>query len=163
MRSSSSEPSGSGPRPNARRRGWPRGVGTSRASSRGASARTVPIPTATASDGGAQLVDEPAARLARHPAPPGTATRPSSVTATLYVTNGRPVDTHVRQASFCTRASQRVDELDLDARLAQPLEAAGRLGVRVAHADDDPRDAGAERASVHGGVVPQCAHGSSVT
>ena len=77
-------PSGSGPRPNASRRGWPRGVGTSRASSRGASARTVPIPTATASEARAQLVDEPP-RLSSPDThrSPGTATRPSSVTATL--------------------------------------------------------------------------------
>ena len=37
---------------------------------------------------------------------PGTATRPSSVNATLYVTNGRSCDFHVRHASFWRRASK---------------------------------------------------------
>ena len=37
---------------------------------------------------------------------PGTTTRPSSETATLYVTNGRPSDFHVRHASFWTCAAQ---------------------------------------------------------
>ena len=38
---------------------------------------------------------------------PGRRRAPSSVTATLSVTNGRPSVTQVRQASFCRRASNR--------------------------------------------------------
>ena len=80
------------------------------------------------------------------------------------MTNGRPRETHVRQASFCARASSESIELDLDAGRLEPLEPARRLGVRVARAGDDARDARGERSrSVHGGVVPQCAHGSIVT
>ena len=63
-------PGGSGPRPNASRRGW-RAASTSRASSRGASARTVPIPTATASTLRAQLVHAPPRLLAGDPAAAG--------------------------------------------------------------------------------------------
>ena len=71
-RSSSSDSGGSGPRPKASRRGW-RTTGTSRASRRGSSARTVPIPTATASDCGSELVDVTARCLARDPARAGHA------------------------------------------------------------------------------------------
>ena len=138
-------PAGSGPRPNARRRGWPRGVGTSRASSRGASARTVPMPTATASDGGAQLVHEPAALLAGHPAPAGHGD-PAVERDRDLVGDERPAARDPRPPRLVLRARlEAVVELGLDAGLAQPLEPAGRLGVRVARAGHDPRDAGRDR------------------
>ena len=148
-RSSSSEPSGSGPRPKASRRGWPRGVGTSRASSLGLSQRTVPMPTATASD---------AARIRctslREASPvtqrsPGTVTRPSSVIATLKVTNGRPlVDPRAPLLELLARAERElaVRERDLDAGRAQLLEpAALDARVRVLLPRDDPRYSRLER------------------
>src|SRR5581483_5111208 len=82
-RSSSGEPAGSGPRPNASRRGCPRGVGTSRASRLGSSARTVPMPTATASAAArSSCTSRRDASPVTHRSP-GTVTRPSSVVATL--------------------------------------------------------------------------------
>ncbi len=82
LSNSSSEPAGSGPRPKASRRGC-RTTGTSRASSRGSSARTVPIPTATASDAARSSWTSRRASSPLTQRRPGTVTRPSSETATL--------------------------------------------------------------------------------
>ena len=79
---------------------------TSRASSRGASARTVPIPTATASDAARSSCTRRRDSSPETQRRPGTVTRPSSVTAALYVTNGRPSDFQTRHASFCRRAAR---------------------------------------------------------
>ena len=94
-----------GPWPNASRRGC-FVAPTSRASSRGSSARTVPIPTATASTDARSSCTSRRDSSPDTQRRPGTTTRPSSVTATLYVTNGRPSATHVRHASFWRRASE---------------------------------------------------------
>ena len=104
LRSSSSEPAGSGPLPNASRRGW-RTASTSRAFNLGASARTVPMPTATASDAARSSCTRRRDASPETQRRPGSETRPSSVTAALYVTNGRPSAFHVRHASFWRRAS----------------------------------------------------------
>ena len=65
------DPPGSGPRPNASRRGWPRGTATSRASRRRGIRPHRAHPDRDRVRRRAQLVDEPAALLARDPAAPG--------------------------------------------------------------------------------------------
>jgi hypothetical protein len=89
-----------GPLPKTSRRGW-RTAPTSRAVSCGSSARTVPIPTATAST----CARSSWTRLREagpeiHRLLPGTVTRPSRVCANFNTTNGRRRETHVRHASF---------------------------------------------------------------
>ena len=70
-------------------------------------------------------------------------TRPSSVIAALYVTNGRPSAFHVAPRLVLAPRGEIVEELDLDPGVGEPREAASvDDGVRIARADDDTRDAG---------------------
>ena len=78
---------------------------TSRASRRGFSSRTVPIPTATASDAARNWCTSRRDASPETQREPGLVTRPSSVTAALYVTKGLFDVTHRRQASFWRRAA----------------------------------------------------------
>ena len=142
-RSSRAESGGSGPRPKASLRGC-RVTGTSRASSRGASARTVPIPTATASS---------AARSSwtrrREASPvtqrvPGTVTRPSSGDRRLVDDERAPETLPGAPGLVLPSRLEAVVELDLDPGRAKPLEASGRLRVRVEAAGDDPGDSRGE-------------------
>ena len=164
-RSSSSEPSGSGPRPNAIRSGW-RTTGTSRASSRGLSQRTVPIPTATASDCARRTWTSVRDASPVTQREPGTRTRPSSVMATLYVTNGLPAVTHVLHSSICWRQrnarslSASPVSTPASRSFARPPPCAGLGSSCPATTLVTPASS---RASTHGGVAPWCAHGSSVT
>ena len=82
LRSSSSDPSGSGPRPNASRRGCDDGADVA-CRQRGSSARTVPIPTATASTDARSSCTRRRLASPETQREPGTVTRPSSVIATL--------------------------------------------------------------------------------
>ena len=147
LRSSSSDPSGSGPRPKASRRGCRDGADVA-ARQRGSSARTVPIPTATASDRRPQLVHAPAALLAGHPARAGHRHAPVERHRDL-VGDERPTARDPDAPGLVLRPRlPRVDDLDLDAGRAEPLEAAPvDLRVRIADAGDDARDAG-----LHDGV-----------
>ena len=79
------------------------------------------------------------------------------------MTNGGRFETHVRHASFCARASNEVDQLDLDARRPQPIEPASCSGADRG-SDDDPRDAGRRGPRRRkAAVCPWWEHGSSVT
>ena len=111
-----------------------------------------------------QLVHAPPALARRRPSAfPGTATRPSSVTATFQVTNGLPSVTHVRQASFCARAAKESTSSTSTpaSRSRSTPPAASGFGSR------EPTTTfatpAATIASVHGGVDPWCAQGSIVT
>ena len=155
-------PSGSGPRPNASRRGCRRRVDLARVEPRSVGVHR-PHPDGDGVGGGAELVDEPPRLLARHPARAGH--------GDAAVERDRGLVGDERAAERDPRAPglvllprlEAVVELDLDARRAQPLEPAGGLGVRVERARDDAGDPAARIASTHGGVVPWCAHGSIVT
>ena len=144
LRSSRSRPSGSGPREKTSRRGWPFGVSTSRASSRGRSARAVPPPTATASTCARSSWTSAAALLAGHPALAGH--DDASVERRRHlVDHERPPVAHPRPPGLVLDARlPRVDELDVDPVRAQPLLATRSLRVRVARAEDDALDTGGE-------------------
>ena len=96
---------------------------------------------------GAQLVRPAAALLAGHPARiPGhdAASRPSSVIAALYVTNGRPSEAHVRTPS--SAAARAVRGRPRQARPRSRRRAAGRSRARSPaytdlRAHHDPREA----------------------
>ena len=162
-RSSSSEPSGSGPVPKASRRGW-RFTSTSRASRRGFSRRTVPMPTATASDAARSswtrrrdvLARDPA--LARHGDPPVERHR-------RLVGDERPAEGDPGSPRLVLAPRlEAVGVLDLDPVRPEPLEPALRLGVRVERARRrHATTPAASTASTHGGVVPWWVHGSIVT
>ena len=94
---------------------------------------------------------------------PGCVIRPSAVTATLYVTNGRPSDFHVRHASLRARASKESTSstsTPAARRRSSPPEASRFGSSEPATTFATPA---ASTASVHGGVVPWWAHGSIVT
>src|SRR6187431_1925860 len=97
----------------------------------------------------------------------GTTTRPSRVTADLYVTNGRRAETHVLHASFWRRASAAWSPSTSSTstppsrRRAKPRPSVLGFGSR---APTTTRAMPAARiASTQGGVRPWCAQGSSVT
>src|SRR3954469_5478277 len=152
VRSSSSDPAGSGPRPKARRRGW-REASTSRASRRGASARTGPTPTPPAAaapqgphadrDGvrsRAQPVHSAARVLPRHPAAAGNGDAPVEGDRRLVGDEGAVKGLPDAPRLVLAARGEVVDDLDLDSRGANPLDAATvdhRVGI--AGTDDDAR------------------------
>src|SRR3954470_493996 len=150
------------------RRGW-RWTPSTRAVSCGSSATAVPIPTATASTAARQRCAS--VRLASQEihleSPVAVATLPSSVIADLNSTHGRPVRACLRNAWLPSRArvasspSATMTSTPSSRRIPRPRPAAFSVGssdaitTRVMPA--------ARIASVHGGVRPVCAHGSSDT
>ena len=119
-------------------------TGTSRASSRGLSQRTVPIPTATASDCARSTWTSLRDASPVTQRSPGMRTRPSSVDRDL-VRDERPSARHPRSPllDLLTAAERElaVGELDLDTRGAQLLETAAVLRSRIELARDDACDA----------------------
>ncbi len=93
----------------------------------------------------------------------GTVTRPSSVTAALYVTNGRPSVAHVRQASFWRRASTRSSSTASTPASRSRSSPPPAVGVGSRQPATTRAMPAASTASTHGGVRPWCAHGSIVT
>ena len=133
-----------GPRPKASRRGCAH-ASTSRAVNCGSSARTVPMPTATASTCARSSCTRRRDSSPEIQREPGVATRPSSVTASFKVTNGRRSATQVRHASFCVRAASESAMLDLDTGSAQAHRARrAASGFGIERARDDLRDSGGE-------------------
>ena len=99
------------------------------------------MPTATASDAARSSCTSRRDSSPETQREPGTATRPSSVTATLYVTNGRPSDFHVAPRLVLPARGEAVEQLDVDAGGDEPLDAASVDDrVRVERADDDACD-----------------------
>src|SRR5581483_1840069 len=95
-------------------------------------------------DLGPQLVHEPPALLAAHPALAGNGEAPVERRCRL-VDHERPPLAHPRQPRLVQPARLvGVDQLDVDARLGEPLRPARRLGVRVAGAVHDALDPGGE-------------------
>ena len=88
------------------------------------------MPTATASDDARSSCTRRRDASPVTQRRPGTTTRPSSVTATLYVTNGRRCAIHVRQASFCSRASRLSTTSTSSPALRSRLDG-GHLRIRV--------------------------------
>ena len=90
--------------------------------------------------------------------------RPSSVTAALYVTNGRPREIHVRYASFCTRArnatSPSASSTSTPAARKRSIPSTSGLGSSAA--TTTRAIPAATIAFTHGGVRPCVEHGSSV-
>ena len=114
VRSSSSEPAGSGPRPNASRRGC-RAASTPRASSLGLSARTVPIPTATASERARSSCTRRRLSSPETQRVPGHGDAPVERHGDLPG-HERPAERDPRAPGLVLRTGrERVDELDLDA------------------------------------------------
>ena len=112
-----------------------------------------------------QLVHAAAARLAGDPARAGHGHAPVERHRDL-VGHERPAARDPDAPGLVLRhAPPRVGDLDLDARRAEPLEAAP---ARPSGSDRRPPPRRARRppsttASAHGGVVPWCEHGSSET
>ena len=141
--------------------------------SSGSSRRTVPAPTITAS---ARARSSCTARrlsrqLIQRASPPPAATLPSSVTAALYVTSGRPVAVVLQEGRVLLAGARRealLGELHLHAGVAQPLQPASvDQGVGVAQRHHGTRDARPPRsrprraASGPGGCTARaCSRGS---
>ena len=83
---------------------------------------------------------------------PGTTTRPSSVTASLSITNGRPCTTHVRQASFWRSRLRRSSSSTSIPAARSARRAAARSGLGSSAPTTTRAMPAATIASTHGGV-----------
>ena len=127
------------------RSGW-RAPATSRAVSRGSSARTVPMPTAIASDSARQRWTS--SRLCspeiQGESPGAVAVRPSSDIASFRVTSGRPVRACLRKGWLSSRAavasSPAANSTSTPPSRRIPGPAPGGLLARIVGGDHDPRD-----------------------
>ena len=166
LRSSSSDPSGSGPRPNARRRGWPvaptpRAVKSGRVGAHRAHADGHRV------DAGPQLVHEPAGRLAGDPARARHG-RASIEGDGSLVRHERPplCDPDAEGLVLHPRpplqlAAGRTTSSPAERRRAKPSPSTSGLGSPAAATTAATPDA--TTASAHGGTAPWCEHGSSET
>ena len=144
LRSSSSDPSGSGPRPKASRRGCRRGLDVARVEPRRVGAHR-PHPDRDGVRGGPQLVHPPARLLARHPAAARDGDAAVERDRGLVRDERTPERLPHAPRLVLPARGEIVEELDLDPRGAKALEpAAVDDRVRVAGADDDARDPGVD-------------------
>ena len=145
------------------------GTASTREVRSGSSATAVWIPTATASTSARQRCAR--ARLAsfeiHFESPAAVATFPSSVVATLKTTCGRPVSACLRKGWLRRRACAATSPFTTSTstpssrRIPRPRPFALAVGSSLA---TTTRAIFAARiASVQGGVLPSCAHGSSDT
>ena len=164
LRSSRSEPGGSGPRPKARRRGWRTHRDVPHVETRCVGAHRA-HPHADRVDRRAELVDAPAGLLAGHPAAARddhpAVERDRELEGHVRARRARPTSATPRSAVV---ASRQVEQLDLDPGAAK------RARLRLAPRRSGRGNAATTRAmpaatirSTHGGVRPWCAQGSIVT
>ena len=119
-----------------------------RAVSAGSSASTVPVPTTIASASARRRCTSARASgpVIHWLVPSDAAARPSRLCAHFTVTCGRPRRWTVSQTSRSASASSAsTPPIDLDARRAQALAAAGRVLAGVGDRVDDARDAGGDQ------------------
>ncbi len=162
-RSSSAEPAGSGPRPNASRRGWRGGVDAARGQLRivgahGAHPDRRPRPRLRAARGRAGGSPRPRPSASRARSRGRRAWRPASASRRA----GRS------RSSVATPRSARAPRTSRRARPRRPARAAARARRRPPGSGRASRRRPARlrqraTASVQGGVVPWWAHGSIVT
>ena len=135
----------------------------------GSSASTVPIPTATASDSPrhrctSARLDSPEIHF---DSPPLVATRPSRVTADFIVTSGLPVRACFRNAWLSSRAAAASAPSANVTSIPSSRSTPGPRPLAFSDGSSAPittrSTPAAMIASVHGGCLPWCAHGSSVT
>src|SRR6266576_2433057 len=154
-------------RSNTMRTGGRRGVTPPRAVSCGLSVRAVVPPTAMASKPARSqcTCSRASGPEIQCELPPASAMRPSIDVASFRATKGRSVCRRVdRNAAFCAAAASASTPISVSIparfRISTPPRAS-RSGSRTAATTR--RIPAARIASVHGGVLPWCAHGSSVT